>query len=131
MKHLLLSALALASLLTAGCETTGRTALLGAGIGAGVAAATGHDALRGAAIGAASGAVVGHVAKHQRERAYERGYEEGRYDRGGYGYPMGRRSEHRGFVYSPYGARRLIDVRGIPHGAKVQDPSTGGIFINP
>lgn len=128
MKRFLIPALALTCLVTAGCETTGQTAMLGAGLGAGIAAATGNDALRGAAIGAASGAVVGHVAKHQRERAYEEGYYEGRSDRG---YPMGRRSTQRGFVYSPFGEHRLIDVRGIPHGAKVQDPSTGRIFINP
>lgn len=128
MKRLLLLAVPVVCLITTGCESTGQTALLGAGVGAGIAAATGHDALRGAAIGAASGAVVGHVAKHQRERAYERGYNDARY---GSGYPMGRPSDHRGFVYSPYGAQRLIDVRGIPRGAKVQDPSTGRIFINP
>lgn len=132
MNRFLLSILALASLITAGCETTGQTAMLGAGLGAGLAAATGHDALRGAMIGAASGAVVGHVAKHQRERAYEEGYYDGRDDRRYAGdYPLGRPSGHRGFVYSPYGDQRLIDVRGIPRGAKVQDPSTGRVFINP
>lgn len=128
MKPLLPLAVAATCLLTAGCETTGQTALLGAGVGAGLAAATGHDALRGAAIGAASGAVVGHVAKRQRERAYEEGYYDGR---GGGSYPIGRRTENRGFVVSPYSPHHVIDVRGIPRGAKVQDPSNGRIFINP
>jgi hypothetical protein len=128
MKLLLPLGLAFACIFIAGCETTGQTALLGAGVGAGIAAATGHSALRGAAIGAASGAVVGHVAKKERERAYEQGYAEGRY---GSGHPLGRRTERRGFVVSPYPPHHLIDVRGIPRGAKVQDPSNGRIFINP
>jgi hypothetical protein len=129
MKPFLPLGLALTCIVTAGCETTGQTALLGAGLGAGIAAATGHDALRGAAIGAASGAVVGHVAKNQRERAYEEGYYEGRYGRKDY--PIARRTENRGFVISPYSPHHVIDVRGIPRGAKVQDPSNGRIFINP
>lgn len=127
MKPLLSLALAATCLVTAGCETTGQTALLGAGVGAGLAAVTGHDALRGAAIGAASGAVVGHVAKRQREEAYAEGYYEGRQA----SYPLGRRTENRGFVVSPYSPHHVIDVRGIPRGAKVQDPSNGRIFINP
>ena len=131
MNRPLFTALALISLISAGCETTGQTALLGAGVGAGLAAATGHDALRGAAIGAASGAVIGHVAKRSRERAYEEGYYEGRYDRDDDRYPIGRRTENRGFVVSPYSPHHVIDVRGIPRGAKVQDPSNGQVFINP
>lgn len=135
MKRPFLVVLALASLITAGCETTGQTALLGAGAGAGIAALTGHSPLRGAAIGAASGAVVGHVAKRSRERAYEEGYYEGRYERDDdcdYDrYPVGRRTENRGFVVSPYSPHHVIDVRGIPRGAKVQDPSNGRIFVNP
>jgi predicted small secreted protein len=128
MKSLLFALLVLASLFTAGCETTGQSAMLGAGLGAAVAAATGNDALGGAAIGAASGALIGHVAKHERERAYEDGYYEGRHGRG---YPVGHRTEHRGFVVSPYEPHNVIDVRGIPRGERVEDPSCGRIFIKP
>lgn len=128
MKSFLSILLASACLFLAGCETTGQSAMLGAGLGAAVAAATGNDALGGAAIGAASGALIGHVAKHERERAYEEGYYEGRRGRG---YPVGRRTEHRGFVVSPYAPNNIIDVRGIPRGERVEDPSCGRIFINP
>jgi hypothetical protein len=36
-----------------------------------------------------------------------------------------------GLVVSPYPPHNLVDVRGIPPGARVRDPSTGGIFIRP
>ena len=36
-----------------------------------------------------------------------------------------------GYVYSPYGNHNMIDVRGVPAGALVRDPSTNGIFRNP
>lgn len=79
--------------------------------------------------------MVGHVAKRQRERAYEEGYYEGSYerddDRDYDRYPVGRRTQNRGFVVSPYAPNHVIDVRGIPRGAKVQDPSNGRVFINP
>lgn len=129
MKRILPLILALISISFTGCESTGQTTMLGAGIGAATAAATGHDALRGAAIGAASGAVLGKIVKHERQRAYEQGYYEGRTGDGGY--PIGRRTDNRGFVVSPYPPNHVIDVRGIPRGAKVQDPSNGRIFINP
>jgi hypothetical protein len=44
---------------------------------------------------------------------------------------LAQRSETPGYVYSPYGRHNLIDVRGIPQGALVKDPSTGGIFRKP
>ena len=47
------------------------------------------------------------------------------------GYPMGRFTDRPGFVLSPYYPYNRIDVRDIPRGARVQDPSTGRIFINP
>ena len=104
-----------------GCETTGQSALAGAATGA--------------AIGAASGALIGHVAKEQRERAYDEGYSDARGYRGerSYGrtYPLGYRTGRYGLVRSPYGDRNLIDVSGIPRGAKVVDPSCDRIFINP
>ncbi|MEO8352803.1 MAG: hypothetical protein ABI680_13795, partial [Chthoniobacteraceae bacterium] len=64
--------------------------------------------------------------RDERRRAYQTGY----YDRRG-GYPMGNRTSRRGYVRSPYSPYNLIDVRGIPRGARVIDPSTDRIFINP
>jgi hypothetical protein len=135
MRHTtpLLAATLLASVLLTGCETTGQNTLLGAGAGAAIAAATGHSPLRGAAIGAASGFVVGKVLKHERERAYEEGYYDREYGYGRTrgGYPLGHRSSRRGIVRSPYPPYNDIDVRGIPGGAKVLDPSCNRVFINP
>ena len=124
-----------------GCETTGQSALAGAATGAaigGLLHGRGDQALAGAAIGAASGALLGHVAKEQRERAYDEGYSDARgysrdrdyrsYERS---YPVGYRTGRYGLVRSPYGPRNLIDVSGIPRGAKVVDPSCDRIFINP
>ena len=121
-----------------GCETTGQSALAGAATGAaigGLLHGRGDQALAGAAIGAASGALIGHVAKQQRERAYDEGYYEGSGNRGGryYGehYPVGTRTGRYGLVRSPFSPGNLIDVSGIPRGAKVVDPSCDRIFINP
>ena len=124
-----------------GCETTGQSALAGAATGAAVGGllhGRGSDALAGAAIGAASGALIGHVAKGQRERAYDEGYSDARGYRGDRGYrseersyPVGYRTSRYGFVRSPYDPGNLIDVRGIPRGAKVVDPSCDRVFINP
>lgn len=125
----------LASLALSGCETPGRTSLLGAGVGAATAAVTGHSALRGAAIGAGAGYLVGRLARHSRERdyerryAYEHAYEEG-YNEGRGGMPYGRRLGG-GLVRSPHYPYSTIDVRGIPRGARVVDPSTNRTFINP
>lgn len=124
------------------CETTGGNVLLGAATGAaigGLAGRDGRSALTGAAIGAAGGYIVGKAVQHQRRRAYSDGYHDGRdddyrrdddrdyRDR----YPIGRRTSRAGFVISPYHPYNRIDVRGIPRGAQVEDPSTGKVFINP
>ncbi len=129
------------------CETTGDSVLLGAATGAavgGLATGHGHGALAGAAIGAAGGYLVGKAVQHERRQAYSEGYYEGREDR--YDdrdhrdedrryrderYPIGRFTNRDGFVISPYYPYSRMDVRGIPRGAQVQDPSTGKIFINP
>jgi osmotically inducible lipoprotein OsmB len=129
------------------CETTGDNVLLGAATGAavgGIATGRGRGALAGAAIGAAGGYLVGKAVQHERRRAYSEGYYEGREDR--YDdrdhrgddrsyredrYPLGRFTNRDGFVTSPYHPYNRIDVRGIPRGAQVEDPSTGKIFINP
>lgn len=128
MKTRLLSVVAaslLAGLTLTGCETPGRSSLLGAGIGAAAASVTGHSPLRGAAIGAGAGYVVGRLARHERERAYEEGYYEGRG-----GTPYAQRLGN-GFVRSPHRPYNTVDVRGIPRGARVIDPSTNRPFINP
>ena len=114
------------------CETaTGTGALVGAGAGALIAGGHhGHDGyhrsrgdtVAGAAIGAGVGALVGAAIDAERAREY------GPEPRGGY--PYARRAG-RGFVYSPYPPNRLVDVRGVPSGALVRDPSTGGIFRRP
>ena len=118
-----------------GCETTGQSALAGAATGAaigGLLHGRGDQALAGAAIGAASGALIGHVAKEQRERAYDEGYADARgYRSSGHHYPVGYRTSRYSVVRSPYGEGNLIDVSGIPRGAKVVDPSCDRIFINP
>jgi len=132
-----------------GCESTGDSVLLGAATGAaigGIAGRDGRSALTGAAIGAAGGYLVGKVVQHERRRAYSDGYSDGRGD-DGYRrddrryrddrdyreerYPVGRSTNRDGFVISPYHPYNRIDVRNIPRGAKVEDPSTGKIFINP
>ncbi len=128
------------------CETTGDNVLLGAATGAavgGIATGRGRGALAGAAIGAASGYVIGKAVQHERRRAYADGYDDGRYDDGDRRYddrdrryderqyPVGRPTNREGFVISPYHPYNRIDVRGIPRGAQVEDPSTGKIFINP
>lgn len=136
------------------CETTGDSVLLGAATGAavgGLATGRGRGALAGAAIGAAGGYLVGKAVQHERRRAYSDGYYEGREDRYDDGdrhyddrdrqdddrsyredrYPLGRPTNREGFVTSPYHPYNRIDVRGIPRGAQVEDPSTRKIFINP
>ena len=135
MKIKSLAAVALAALaamaLNSGETATGTGALVGAGTGALIAGGGHHghygrhhrgDAIAGAAIGAGVGALVGAAIDAERAREY------GPEPRGGY--PYARRAG-RGFVYSPYPPNRLVDVRGVPRGALVRDPSTGGIFRRP
>jgi osmotically inducible lipoprotein OsmB len=126
------------------CETPGESALTGAATGAaigGLLTGRGSGALAGAAIGAGTGYLVGRQVQAERRDAYDAGYYDRRYaddrdyhdrdyrDRGRY--PVGRLTGRPGFVISPYEPYNRIDVRGIPHGVQVQDPSTGRIFINP
>jgi hypothetical protein len=126
MRFLLPFAVASTCAFTVGCETVGQNTLLGAGAGAAIAAATHNCPLAGAAIGAASGFVLGRALQYERARAYEEGYYSNRY-----GYPVGHFSDRHGLVISPYPPHNLIDVHGIPPGAKVLDPSCDRIFINP
>ncbi len=126
------------SLITAlgftGCETPGESALAGAATGAAIGGALhgrGSDALGGAAIGAGAGYLLGKIVQRDRRDAYDRGY----YDAGGYRgeprYPEARFTRQPGFVASPYRPYHIIDVRGIPPGSQVIDPSCDRIFVNP
>jgi hypothetical protein len=138
----------LAAFTFSACETSGQNALLGAATGAAIGGALhgrGDQALAGAAIGAAGGYLIGKAVQHDRRRAYSDGYYDGRYEDSRDGdryrrdddrdyrerYPLGRLTGRRGIVTSPYYPYNRIDVRGIPSGAQVEDPSVGKIFINP
>ena len=79
--------------------------------------------LIGAAAGAAAGALIGHAIQEDRAREY------GPEPEGGY--PVAEWSGTPGLVISPFPPHRLVDVRGIPRGALVRDPSSGGIFRKP
>lgn len=118
---------AMVALLLNSCDTpTGQGAAYGAGAGAIIGgAATGRvrGAAIGAAAGAAAGALIGRAIQEDQAREY------GPVPEGGY--PWARPSGTPGLVVSPYPPHRLVDVRGIPHGALVRDPSTGGIFRRP
>ena len=142
--------LLLAAFGLSGCETSGQNAMLGAATGAVIGGALhgrGDQALAGAAIGAAGGYLIGKAVQHDRRRVYSEGYYDGREDRDDRyydrqhrrdddryyedRYPVGRLTNRDGFVTSPYYPYSRIDVRGIPRGAQVEDPSTRKIFINP
>lgn len=112
------------------CESpVGQGAAYGAGGGAIVGGIVGNDvrsAAVGAGIGAATGALVGAlVQENQRANTTNTPY------RAETDYPYGRKSNQKGYVYSPYRPYNLIDVRGYPSGAVVIDPSTNGRFVNP
>ena len=120
------SAAVLTTLAFSSCETpVGQGAGIGAATGAIIgAAATGHA--RGAAIGAGAGALAGALigaAVEQDQMRY--------YHAPPGGYPFAQPTGTPGYVYSPYGPHNIIDVRGVPPGALVRDPSTGGIFRRP
>ena len=126
MKRLLPLFSAITCLVFVSCETTGQNTMLGAGVGAGIAAATENSPLGGAAIGAGAGFLLGKLLQYDRRRGYEEGYYHGRH-----GYPVAQPTERRGFVVSPFRPYNVIDVRGIPRGEKVVDPSCDRVFINP
>ena len=125
-KLILGSAMALLAL--SACDTpVGAGARYGAAGGAILGAAIGgrpSNAAMGAAAGAGLGALIGAIVQDSQRYGYYQDAPPG-------GYPMAQPSGQPGFVISPYYPHNLIDVRGIPRGAQVQDPSTGKIFINP
>lgn len=122
-----ISGLALCALALNSCDTyAGQGAGYGAAAGAIIGGATTgkvRGAAVGAAIGAASGAIIGAAISEEEAARY------GPPPPGGY--PVARWSGTPGLVISPYPPHNLVDVRGIPPGARVRDPSTGGIFIRP
>lgn len=130
MRRLLpfICALLLAAFGLSSCETPGQTALLGAGIGA----VAGRHTLRNAAIGAGAGYLVGKIAQESRRGDdYDRYDDDDLYDgRPARRYAYARPTERRGFVISPYSGN-VIDVRGIPRGERVIDPSVDRVFIIP
>jgi hypothetical protein len=124
------SASFLVSFVLSSCETypPGQATGLGAGIGAasgaliGAGAAGGRGAAIGAGAGLLAGALVGAAVDADNARYYHAPPG---------GYPFARRTSTPGYVYSPYPPHNIIDVRGVPPGELVRDPSTGGIFRKP
>ncbi len=119
------SAAILTSLALSSCETpVGQGAGIGAASGAliGAGAAGGRGAAIGAGAGLLAGALVGAAIQSDQERNYHAPPG---------GYPYARPAGTPGYVYSPYGQHNVIDVRGVPNGALVRDPSTGGVFRRP
>jgi hypothetical protein len=99
---------------------TGTGAAIGAASGALIGA--GASGGRGAAIGAGAGLLVGAAIDADNAQYYHAPPG---------GYPYANQTGTPGYVYSPYGNHNVIDVRGVPHGALVRDPSTSGVFRNP
>lgn len=124
--RIVLTSLTLAPVLAlTSCDSPeGRGALIGGGGGAALGALLGHGRGNNIAAGAILGAGAGALAGHVLGRPDDRGYYEGRH------LPYGRPLGH-GLVESPYRPYNVIDTRGIPRGAVVEDPTTGGRFIKP
>lgn len=123
----IVSALALSAMSLSSCDTaTGQGAGWGATTGAILgAAATGN--VRGAAVGALIGANTGALigASIDEEEAVRYGPR----PRGGF--PFGRRVDPPGFYASPYPPHQVYNLRGVPHGAIVEDSVGGGYFRKP
>ncbi|MEO6870903.1 MAG: hypothetical protein ABI233_01640 [Chthoniobacterales bacterium] len=128
MKKLFLPAISVAvlsSMALTSCETpVGQGAGIGAAGGAliGAGAAGGRGAALGAGAGLLAGALIGAAVQSDQERYYHAPPG---------GYPYAQRTGTPGYVYSPYGSHAVIDVRGVPRGGLVRDPSTGGVFRKP
>jgi len=128
-KNILLTVCALlfVSFAFTSCDTaTGQGAGWGAATGALLgAAATGNarGAAVGALIGANTGAIIG--ASIDEEQAMRYGPPPRR------GFPYGRRTDAPGFYQSPYPPHQIYNLRGVPHGALVDDEVGGGAFRKP
>ncbi len=122
--------MALVTVSFSGCETPGQGAGTGAltgGILGGIAGGNVRSAAIGAGAGALAGAVLGQIAQDERRA----GYIEGRAVAYPEPYRVATPSRYYGYVISPYRPHSLVDVRGIRPGARVVDPVSGRIFINP
>lgn len=121
--------LAVSTLSLSSCETpVGAGLAYGAGTGAIIGGLTGsgQNAAIGAAAGAVAGGLIGAVVAENQNSYYNSGY------RDPWGsYPVATTTGRRGFVISPYSPYYEIDVRGVPHGALVRDPSCNRLFIRP
>ena len=132
MKRYLLPATAAAVLTSLGltsCGTypgyaTGTGAAVGAASGAliGAGAGGGRGAAIGLGAGLLAGALVGAAIDSENAKYYHAPPG---------GYPYAQPTGTPGYVYSPFGRHNVIDVRGVPSGALVRDPSTGGVFRRP
>lgn len=125
----LTTALAVSSFSLTSCDTVGDRVVGGAAIGAiaGGLTGSGRNAAAGAAIGAAAGGLVG-IIEAENERAY---YSRGRYSDPWGSYPVATQTDRRNYVISPYSPYYEINVRGVPSGALVRDPSCNRLFIRP
>ena len=86
-----------------------------------------RDAFTGDPIGAGSDYLIGVLADNRREYAdglYQTSSPRSRY-------PLATPTGRPGIVRSPFPPHRLIDVRKIPAGARVVDPSVNRVFTRP
>ncbi|MGA8654926.1 MAG: glycine zipper domain-containing protein [Chthoniobacterales bacterium] len=117
-----------ALLFLSACDTpVGQGAGYGAAGGAiigGAAGGTVRTAAIGAAAGAGLGALIGAIVQDSERDRYYRNAPSG-------GYPVAEPSGYPGLVRSPYYPNNLVDVRGIPRGALVIDPSVNRPFVRP
>jgi hypothetical protein len=126
--QVLLVGVAASALSLVSCDSPiGQGAGAGAAGGAiigGIAGGSTRNAAIGAAAGAGLGALIGAIVQDRDRDRYNREAPAG-------GYPVGRRTNTPGLVRSPYPPNNLIDVRGIPSGALVIDPSVNRPFVRP
>lgn len=117
------------------CNSPSQGAKTGAIAGAVVGAVVGGDirsAAIGAGAGAGAGALAGYANREQRRREYPTYYSDRAYGSGyAPSYPVARKTRNPGYVVSPYRPYALIDVRGARSGARILDPESNKIFINP
>jgi predicted small secreted protein len=124
---LMILVLSLSAFSLSSCDTpTGQGAGFGAAAGAVLgAAATGNvqGAATGAIIGATTGAIIGASIEEDQAVRY------GARPRGGF--PYAYRTDTPGYYQSPYPPHQIYNLRGIPHGALVDDSVGRGYFRKP
>lgn len=125
-----ISGLAVVAMSFSGCENPAQGAVSGGTAGAIIGAISGNS-LRSTAIGAGAGAVAGAVVGKMVADDRRAQYEGGPVAYGGPSYRVASPARYPGYVVSPYRPHALVDVRGIRPGARVVDPASGYVFINP